>query len=85
MAADLPGLPPLLAWLIAGGQRNDTLLPALRHAADDYQRRAQYHAELTRVMLPVFVTCSICALIVLVYTFVLLSPYYLMLRSLALR
>ena len=46
LAADLPGLPPLLSWLIAGGQRNDTLLPALRHAADDYQRRAQYQAEL---------------------------------------
>ena len=61
LAADFPGLPPLLSWLIAGGQRNDTLLPALRHAADDYQRRAQYQAELSRVMLPVFVTCSISA------------------------
>ena len=75
----MPGLPPLLSWLIAGGQRNDTLLPALRHAADDYQRRAQYQAELSRVMLPVFVTCSIsardrdCA----VLRFVLLAPVFL--------
>ena len=82
-AADLPGLPPLLGWLIAGGQRNDTLLPALRHAADDYQRRAQYQAELSRVMLPVFVTCSISAVIVMAYAFVLLAPYFVMLRSLA--
>ena len=83
LAADLPGLPPLLGWLIAGGQRNDTLLPALRHAADDYQRRAQYQAELSRVMLPVFVTCSISAVIVVAYAFVLLAPYFMMLRSLA--
>ena len=83
LAADLPGLPPLLAWLIAGGLRNDTLLPALRHAADDYQRRAEYQAELSRVMLPVFVTCSISAVIVLAYSFVLLVPYFMMLKSLA--
>lgn len=82
-AAGLPGLPPLLSWLIAGGLRNDTLLPALRHAADDYQRRANYQAELSRVMLPVFVTCSISAAIVIAYSFVLLAPYFMMLRSLA--
>ena len=81
-AANLPGLPPLLRWLIAGGLRNDTLLPALRHAADDYRRRAQYQAELSRVMLPVFVTCVIardrgrlaCAM---------LAPYFHVLRSFA--
>ncbi len=85
LTTDLPGLPPLLSWLIAGGQRNDTLLPALRHAADDYQRRAQYQAELSRAMLPVFVTCAISATIVIAYTFVFLAPYFMMLRSLALR
>ncbi|MGO9114176.1 MAG: type II secretion system F family protein [Thermoguttaceae bacterium] len=82
LAADLSGLPPLLSWMIAGGQRNDNLLPALRHAADDYQRRAQYQAELLRVMVPVFVTCSISAVIVIAYAFVLLAPYYVVLRSL---
>ncbi len=85
LTTDLPGLPPLLSWLIAGGQRNDTLLPALRHAADDYQRRAQYQAELSRAMLPVFVTSAISASIVIAYTFVFLAPYFMMLRSLALR
>jgi general secretion pathway protein F len=83
LAADFPDLPPLLSWLIASGQRNDTLLPALRHVADDYQRRAQYQAEVSRVMLPVFVTCSISAVIVVSYTLVLLAPYFVMLRSLA--
>ena len=83
LAAALPGLPPLLRWLIAGGLRNDTLLPALRHAADDYQRRAQFQAELFRGLLPVFVTCSISAVIVVVYAVVLLAPYFMMFRSLA--
>ena len=83
LAADFPGLPPLLSWLIAGGQRNDTLLPALRHAADDYQRRAEYQAELSRVMLPVFVTCTISATIVAAYMLVVLAPYFMLLRSLA--
>lgn len=79
----LPGLPPLLRWLIAGGQRNDTLLPALRHAADDYQRRVRHQAELGRVLLPVLVTCCISGLIVAAFTVVLLGPYYYLLRSLA--
>ena len=59
------------------------MLPALRHAADDYQRRAQYQAELSRVMLPVFVTCAISGVIVVAYAFVLLAPYFHVLRSLA--
>ena len=83
LAADFADLPPLLGWLIVGGQRNDALLPALRHAADDYQRRAQYQAELSREMLPIFVTCSISAVIVITYALVLLSPYFMLLRSLA--
>jgi general secretion pathway protein F len=83
LADDLPGLPPLLRWLIAGGQRNEALLPALRHAADDYQRRAQDHAEIGRVLLPVFVTCCISGLIVVTYTMLLLGPYFYLLRALA--
>jgi type II secretory pathway component PulF len=83
LAADLPGLPPLLSWLVAGGQRNDSLLPALQHAADDYHRRAQYRGELSRVMLPALVTCSISGAIVVAYTLVFLAPYFVMLRSLA--
>jgi type II secretory pathway component PulF len=83
LTADFPGLPPLLSWLIAGGQRNGTLLPALRHAADDYQRRAQYQAELSRVMLPVVVTCSISAVIVIAYSFVMFIPYVMLIKSLA--
>ncbi len=83
IVAELSALPPLLRWLIAGFQRNEALLPALQHAADDYQRRAQHQAEKARVMLPVFVTCTISATIVVAYTLVLLAPYFSFLRSLA--
>jgi hypothetical protein len=80
---NVPGVPPLLHWLIAGGQRNDALLPALHHAADDYQRRARDQAEMGRVLLPIFVTCCVSGLIVAAYTLVLLGPYFYLLRGLA--
>ena len=82
LTTDFPDLPPLLAWLLAGGQRNNSLLPALRHAADDYQRRAQYQAELARVVLPVFITCAVSAVIVGAYVFAIVAPYAVVLRSL---
>jgi type II secretory pathway component PulF len=80
----LPGLPPVLNWLIAGGQRNNALLPALRHAADDYLRRAERQAELSRTMLPVFISGVISGLIVIAYALGLLAPYFVMLGSMSL-
>jgi type II secretory pathway component PulF len=82
-ADGIPGLPPLLRWLIAGGQRNEALLPALRQLADDYGRRAQDQAEMGRVLLPIFVTVCISGLIVAAYAIVLLGPYFYLLRGLA--
>jgi general secretion pathway protein F len=82
-ADGVPGLPPLLRWLIAGGQQNEALLPALRHAADDYRRRAQDQAEMGRVLLPIFVTVCVSGLIVVAYALVLLGPYFYLLKGLA--
>ena len=82
-AVGITGLPPLLRWLIAGGQRNEALLPALRQLADDYRRRAQDQAEMGRVLLPIFVTVFISGLIVAAYAFALLGPYFYMLQGLA--
>ncbi len=79
----VPGIPPMLRWLIAGGQGSDVLLPALREVANDYQRRAQVQAELGRVLLPVLVTCCVSGLIVAAYAFVLLGPYFYLLHGLA--
>jgi general secretion pathway protein F len=82
-ADGVPGVPPLLRWLIAGGQRNEALLPALRQAADDYRRRAEDQAEMGRVLLPIFVTVCVSGLIVAAYALVLLGPYFYLLKGLA--
>jgi general secretion pathway protein F len=82
-ADGVTGLPPLLRWLIAGGQRNDALLPALRQLADDYRRRAEAQAEMGRVLLPILVTVCVSGLIVFAYGMVLLGPYFYMLKGLA--
>jgi general secretion pathway protein F len=44
--------PPLLCWIVAAGQERGALVPALRHAAQSYRRRALYQADLIRVFLP---------------------------------
>jgi general secretion pathway protein F len=82
-ADGVPGLPPLLRWLIAGGQQSEVLLPTLRQAADDYRRRVQDTAERGRVLLPVFVTCFVSGLIVAGYSLLLLGPYLYLLQGLA--
>ncbi len=45
--------PPLMNWLLLAAGRDGALLPALRHAAAAYQRRAQHQSDLLRAMLPV--------------------------------
>ena len=39
-------IPPLLRWLMAARHRDGALLPALRHAAETYRRRAEHQAHL---------------------------------------
>jgi type II secretory pathway component PulF len=82
-ADSVPGLPPLLRWLISGGQRNEALLPALQQAADEYRRRTEEQAEMGRVLLPIFVTVFVSGLIVVSYALVLLGPYFYLLQGLA--
>jgi hypothetical protein len=78
----MPDIPPLVRWLIAGSRQNELLVPALQHAADDYQRRARYEAELVWLLLPVMITCCVSAVIVTAYALVLLAPYFGLLRAL---
>ncbi|OHB72501.1 MAG: hypothetical protein A2V70_00835, partial [Planctomycetes bacterium RBG_13_63_9] len=75
-------LPPLLCWLIAAGRRHGTLLPALRHAADTYARRARHQAHLASVLLPIVFTLAIGGGITLFYALTLFAPYTSMLRGL---
>ncbi len=79
-----PAFPPLLSWMISTGGRSEALLPALRHAAKAYRRRAEFQAEMARVFLPVLAMLLIGGGIVLLYTLMLFLPYASMLRTLAL-
>jgi general secretion pathway protein F len=69
------GFPPLLEWLMrAGGQRN-VLLPALRHSAEIYRRRAARYAEVARVYLPILLTVVIGGTVTLGYALLLFVPW----------
>jgi len=76
------GFLPLLIWLMGGGKRRDALLPALRHAAETYRRRANQQAELARVFLPVALTVAIGGTATMLYVLALFVPYASMLKAL---
>jgi len=78
-----PAFPPLLSWMIGAGGRSEALLPALKHAAKTYRRRAEYQAKMARVFLPVLAMLLIAGGIVLLYTLILFLPYASMLRALS--
>jgi len=76
-------LPPLLRWLMASGRQQGTLLPALRHAAQTYHRRAQHRAEVARALLPVLLVVAVGGSLTLAYALALFIPYTSMLKALA--
>lgn len=84
---DQPGsgrkeFPPLLLWLMSTAERHTALLPALKHAAETYHRRAQHQAALARVFLPVVLTLVVGGSVALLYALTLFVPYTSMLRAL---
>lgn len=79
---DRGSFPPLLCWLMAAGQRHGVLGPALRHAAETYQRRAEHQAHLARVFLPVVLTLAIGGSVTLMCALILFGPYTSMLKAL---
>lgn len=76
------GLPPLLAWLLSVGDRQGTLAPALRHAAETYRRRAIRKAAALRVALPSVLLLAIGATTTLIYTLTLFLPWAALLHGL---
>ena len=77
------GFPPLLTWLMVSGQAHGALLPALKHAAETYRRRAVRQADLARVFLPVLLTLAIGGTATLCYALMLFIPYTSMLKAIA--
>jgi general secretion pathway protein F len=74
--------PPMLGWLMATGQSRGALGPALRHAADNYQRRARRKADVARVFLPVLLAAVLGGTTVLLYALLLFVPWIGMLNAL---
>jgi general secretion pathway protein F len=60
---------------------DSTLLPALRHAAEHYHRRARQQAELARVLLPASVSLGI-GVVVMCFAVAVFLPYVTILKAL---
>jgi type II secretory pathway component PulF len=75
--------PPLVRWLLLAAGRDGALLPALRHAAAAYHRRARHQADLLRVFLPIVTTIVIGGGVTALYALMLFAPYISMLRCLS--
>jgi type II secretory pathway component PulF len=78
-----PAFPPLVHWLFMAAGRDGALLPALRHAAAAYHRRARYQSNLLRVFLPIFFTVAVAGGATALYALALFLPYVSMLYTLS--
>jgi general secretion pathway protein F len=79
-----PAFSPLVDWLMLAASRDAALLPALKHSAAAYHRRARHQADLARVFLPVCLTVAVGGTITVLYALTLFLPYVGMLKSLSL-
>ena len=74
--------PPLVNWLLLSANREGALLPALRHAAATYHRRAQHQSDLLRLFFPIVLTVVAGGCVTALYAVALFAPYAAMLRGL---
>lgn len=58
-AEQLPGFPPLLAWLVSCGGRQQTFVALSRHVADTYRRRVASQSRWLRESLPIWLVIVI--------------------------
>ena len=78
-----PAFPPLVNWLLLAAGRDGALLPALRHAATAYHRRARRQSDLLRLFLPIILTIAVGGSVTALYALTVFAPYAAMLRSLS--
>jgi type II secretory pathway component PulF len=78
-----PAFPPLVNWLLSAAGRDGALLPALRHAAAAYHRRARRQSDLLRLIAPVVLTIAVGGSVAALYALTLFVPYAAMLRSMS--
>ena len=74
-SAELAPFPPLMRWLLATGEREQTLVPLLRHAAENYRKRAMQQADWIRLYLPVILLVLIGGVTTFIYALTLFLPW----------
>lgn len=71
----LTGMPPVLAWLLAGSAERGQMISALRRAADSYRRRAKWMTRWLSLYLPIWLTTAIGGTAVVLYTVVVIGSW----------
>jgi type II secretory pathway component PulF len=66
---------PVVRWMLLGGERRESLVAALRHAATGYQSRATQRAEMVRIWFPFVVTIVVGGGAVLAVGLALFLPF----------
>lgn len=73
----------VVRWMLLGGERRESLVAALRHAATGYERRAASRAEMVRTWFPFVVTLFVGGGAVLAVGLALFVPFTNMMQGLA--
>lgn len=75
--------PPLLVWMISGGEAQEALSGTLHQAAEVYYQRACYQAEAARVFVPVALTLAIGGVATVMYALLVLGSWFSVLNGLS--
>jgi type II secretory pathway component PulF len=78
-----PAFPPLMNWLVFAAGQGAVLVPALRHSADAYHRRARTQSDMVQSILPALLTVVLAGSMTAAYALMLFIPYIMMLKTLA--
>ncbi len=69
------GFPPLLAWMLAGGQSQPQLVRTLSRAAEIYREEVAWRTNWLIVYVPLFATIGVCGVLVFLYAVITLGPW----------
>jgi len=70
------GIPPLLAWLIFGGVKPQSLVEALRRSANEYRTQAGRRAAWLTFSLPILFSAGLGGTATVIYACLVIGPWY---------
>jgi general secretion pathway protein F len=79
----LEGFPPLVAWLISAGGREQAFTALARHVAQSYRRSILRDLDWLRIFLPIWTVVLVGGLVVGLYGATFFLPYSQLLQALA--